>query len=100
MLLLPFLLLKEKRKQKNNTVSKTKKISVNFNKNNIIKDRLSHLYKPRQITYTQALINSKTSHITSFITNLQKTLVLSNFNILLSESQLQSKTIKKPNINN
>ena len=33
-----------------------------------------------------------------FITKLQKILVLSNFNILLSKSQLWSEAIKKPNV--
>ena len=70
MLSSPFLLLKEKGKQKNNTISKAREISVNFNKNNIIKDRLSYLYKSRQIAYTQALINLKILHMTSFIADL------------------------------
>ena len=70
MLLSPLLLSKEKEKQKNNTVFKAREISADFNKNNIIEDRLSHLHKSRQIIYTQALTNPKTSHITSFMIDL------------------------------
>ena len=81
------LLSKKKKKQKNNTVFKIKKISVDFNKSNIIKNRLFYLHKPRQITYTQTLVNPKILHITSFITNLQKTLILSDFNTLSPEPQ-------------
>ena len=70
MLLSPLLSLEEKEKQKNNTTFKTKKISINFDKNNIIKDKLSHLHKSRQITYTQVLANPKILHMISFITDL------------------------------
>ena len=47
MLLLSLSLLEKKKKQKNNTVSKIKEISINFDKSNIIENRLSYLYKSR-----------------------------------------------------
>ena len=51
MLLSSFLLSKEKGKQKNNTAFKARKINVDFDESNIIEDRLSCLYKPRQVIY-------------------------------------------------
>ena len=88
MLSLPLLLSEEKEKQKDNTVSKAREINIDFDESNIIEDRFSCLYKPRQVVYTQALVNPKTSYMISFMTGLQKTPVLSDFNILLPESQL------------
>ena len=88
MLSLPFLSSKEKKKQKNNTVFKIKEINTNFNKSNIIEDRLSYLYKFRQIMYTQVLINLKMLYMMFFMADLQKTLILSDFNTLPPEPQL------------